>query len=323
MADKLTLSIAMTTYNGERFLQEQLDSFLQQTRLPDELVICDDCSKDATVQLLHNFASKASFPVRILINPLNLGFAKNFEKAISLCQGDIIVLSDQDDVWLSEKLDRLEDAFRASPSLGAVFTDAYLVDAQLRPMKWQLWDAVRFTSTQRRRFKSGQAFAILLKQYVVTGATMGFRANLKKLVLPIPPSWYHDAWIALLIAAASEITCIPDPLIKYRQHAGNQLGVRKHAMIEELRLASKSHSLYLEAQERFQQVYARLISQCNSQILAKTIPLLKEKMLHLHNRAILRQQRLQGYQSAMRELLSCRYHRYSRGFYSFFNDVLL
>lgn len=314
----------MCTYNGERFLQEQLDSFLHQTRLPNELVICDDCSTDNTVHLLGNFAAKAPFPVRIIINPINLGFIKNFEKAISLCQGDIICLSDQDDVWLSEKLALLENCFKASPSLGAVFTDAFLVDEELRPSGWHLWDTIRFPPAQRKRFNSGQAFAILLNHNVVTGATLGFRAHLKELVLPIPASWIHDAWIAILSAAASEIAYIQTPLIKYRQHAGNQIGAMRHGIVRQLSASRKNnYRAFLEVHGRFKLLYDRIISQCNSQVLAKTIPLVQEKMLHLNNRAMIHYQCCRGYHWVMTELLARRYHRYSSGFYSFIRDVLL
>ena len=103
MAKTLTISIAMTTYNGEKYLQEQLDSFLGQNRLPDELVVCDDGSQDRTMAILESFSSRAPFPVRIYRNSAKLGYSKNFEKAGSLCTGDIIAFSDEDDVWDAQK----------------------------------------------------------------------------------------------------------------------------------------------------------------------------------------------------------------------------
>ena len=127
MSRPLTISIALCTYHGERFLQEQLDSFLQQTRLPDELVVCDDGSTDLTVPILEAFGVQAPFPVRLSINSQNLGFTKNFEKAISLCRGEIIAMSDQDDVWLPEKLEKFEQVFVNRPQLGYVFCNAQVV----------------------------------------------------------------------------------------------------------------------------------------------------------------------------------------------------
>src|SRR3989339_673267 len=100
----MNISIAMCTYNGEKYIEQQLNSFLTQTILPNELVICDDCSKDKTIEILQEFSKKAKFPVRIYLNEKNLGSTKNFEKAIGLSKGDIIFCSDQDDVWHNQKI---------------------------------------------------------------------------------------------------------------------------------------------------------------------------------------------------------------------------
>src|SRR5260370_27009832 len=99
-----SISVAMCTFNGARFLPEQLQSIALQTLQPSELVICDDGSTDGTVGILQSFALSARFPVRIFCNQETLGPARNFEKAIGLCDGEIISLCDQDDVWRPEKL---------------------------------------------------------------------------------------------------------------------------------------------------------------------------------------------------------------------------
>ena len=101
----MRISIAMTTYNGSKYLKEQLDSFTKQTHLPDELVVTDDGSSDDTLEILENFAKKASFEVLIFRNNTNLGYAMNFGHAIGLCTGDLIFLSDQDDIWFPEKIE--------------------------------------------------------------------------------------------------------------------------------------------------------------------------------------------------------------------------
>src|SRR5215510_13144854 len=98
------ISIAMCTHNGAPYLAEQLNSILAQTRLPDEVVVCDDCSSDNSRAILESFASKAPFLVSLQFNEQRLGSTKNFEKTIELCQGDVIALCDQDDVWSIEKL---------------------------------------------------------------------------------------------------------------------------------------------------------------------------------------------------------------------------
>jgi glycosyltransferase involved in cell wall biosynthesis len=124
----LKLSVALCTYNGAKYLKEQLDSIGRQTRLPDELVICDDRSTDGTPGIVSQFAAEARFPVAFTVNKVNLGATKNFEKAIGRCTGDIILQSDQDDVWLDKKLELIEGIFLNNPDVRAIFSDAEVVD---------------------------------------------------------------------------------------------------------------------------------------------------------------------------------------------------
>src|ERR1700704_2935070 len=112
---ELRIWVALCMYNGADFLSEQLESIAAQTRLPDELVVCDDGSSDDSTDIVRNFAKNASFPVRLEVNEKNLGSTKNFEKAIGLCNGDIISLADQDDVWKLHKLAVLEAALKNHP----------------------------------------------------------------------------------------------------------------------------------------------------------------------------------------------------------------
>ena len=108
-----TISVALCTYNGARFLEEQLASLLAQNRRPDELVVCDDRSTDSTVQMLESFSRSAPFPVRIQVNPVNLGSTVNFDRAMRLCAGSLIAFCDQDDIWLPHKLE-CNDLFAAA-----------------------------------------------------------------------------------------------------------------------------------------------------------------------------------------------------------------
>src|ERR1700761_4532631 len=98
------ISVALCTFNGELFLRQQLASIQQQTRLPDELLVCDDGSSDQTLTIVREFAASAPFPVKLFENEQNLGFAANFERAIRLCEGSLIALCDQDDIWYPTRL---------------------------------------------------------------------------------------------------------------------------------------------------------------------------------------------------------------------------
>lgn len=215
----------MCTYNGEKYLREQLQSIAAQTRLPDELVICDDGSSDATPEIIEEFARSAPFPVRLFRNPQNLGSTKNFEKAIGLCTGDLIALCDQDDIWMPEKLALQAEMMERDPELGGVFSDAELIDAASRPFGKRLWASVPFTLPAQRRFQAGCGMDVLLKGNVVTGATLMVRASLRSRFMPIPPFRVHDGWIALLTAFRSPLRLVEEPLIQYRIHASQQIGI--------------------------------------------------------------------------------------------------
>ncbi len=121
-----------------RTLREQLDSIGRQHRKPDELVIVDDHSNDETVAIIRRFEAEVGFPVRLHVNSENIGSTKNFEFAITLCKGDVVVLADQDDVWYPEKLAVVEETFANQPGIGAVFSDANIVDSQLNDLGYRL-----------------------------------------------------------------------------------------------------------------------------------------------------------------------------------------
>src|SRR5712691_364539 len=165
----MKISVAMCTYNGALHLREQIDSIAAQTRIPDELIVCDDNSTDETVRIVSRFATSASFPVRLCVNEQNVGSTRNFERAIRLCEGDVIALSDQDDVWLPEKLRRIEDSFLREPGVGLVFTDAEVVDEHLRPLGYHLWESVGFDNNHRRLVRTGRVLDVLLPGWTVTG----------------------------------------------------------------------------------------------------------------------------------------------------------
>lgn len=230
----LTISIAMCTYNGSRYLSEQLASIAAQTRLPDELVVCDDGSKDGTLAILERFAATAPFPVRIVRNVVNLRSTKNFEKAILLCTGDLIALCDQDDVWLPHKLALQAEQLERDSSIGGVFSDGELINGRTQCIGRSLWHGIHFTARERGQLQAGRAVDVLLRDDVVTGATLMVRANLRSMLLPIPSVWVHDGWMAWMLALNSRLALIQEPLVHYRVHAGQQIGVESIANASEL-----------------------------------------------------------------------------------------
>jgi glycosyltransferase involved in cell wall biosynthesis len=220
----LRISVAMCTFNGGRYLEEQLRSIASQTQLPCELVVCDDHSTDETGAILKTFQGSAPFPVRIVQNAMRVGSTRNFDQVIGMCRGEFIALCDQDDRWLPQKLERLSHALLENPFLGGVFSDANLMDGEGRQTGERLFARHKFTHAKRQNFVSCPT-ATLLKHDVVTGATLMFRSAIRRYCSPIPSSWVHDGWLAWMVALHSRLTLVPEPLIDYRIHAGQQLGV--------------------------------------------------------------------------------------------------
>ncbi len=334
----LKISIALCTYNGAKFLAEQLDSFLEQTRLPDELVVGDDCSNDKTVQIIEDFAKTAPFLVRLEINKKNLGSTKNFEQTILRCAGDLIFLSDQDDVWMPEKLEKIIAAFEKSDKIGMVFSDAVLVGENLEPLGYNLWD-FSFTKEEQQRAKERKMLEVLIDRNVVTGATMAFRAHLRDFFSPIPtdiPLIVHDGWIALIIASISNIIFIKHPLVEYRQHSSQQLGIdwqvkqrlkrqTKRQNYEESILSQIKNLKRLEKLAEVIRNRPRLLSYGKKALIEQTIKSSTEtnqKIRHYEARKNLPSKKLKRFLPIWRELNTGRYNRYSLGLISVIKDFL-
>jgi glycosyltransferase involved in cell wall biosynthesis len=221
------ISVAMCTYNGERFLPEQLDSIARQTLPVDELVVTDDGSTDCTRKILHEFAQKVPFKVSVYVNEQNLGSTKNFEKCLGLCSGDIIFLCDQDDVWYPNKVADQVAYFEANPYQDAVFSNATIINEQSQRVEGTIWDEVQFTDRLQRRWRNGHAHEILFGGYVVTGATLAIRREALDRLVPFPaevPQLIHDAWIALVLSLEDKIGFTEEPLLSYRVHQTQQVG---------------------------------------------------------------------------------------------------
>ena len=225
----LRLSVALCTYNGAEFLREQLDSIASQTRHPDEVVVRDDGSVDGTVGVLEEFAAEAPFPVRLLPSGVNLGYVKNFEAVIAACTGDLIALSDQDDVWLPHKLATLEKALGSDERALLAFSDAALVGSGLEPLGQTVWERVGLDARAKAGFERGGADSPVLRGLYVTGATVCFRASLVELALPIDLPHWHDGWLTLAAAAYGRVVAVDEPLVLYRQHDRNVLGAKPRA----------------------------------------------------------------------------------------------
>ncbi len=326
----MQFSVAMCTYNGALYLRDQLESIAAQHRQPDELIVCDDQSVDETREIICAFASASSFPVRLHVNESRLGIIRNFERAIRLCAGDIIVLADQDDVWHKEKLQRIGKVFSSNTETGLVLSDAEVVDKDLCSMGYYLWQAT-FNRKEQKLFDKGEAFSVLSTHNVATGATMAFRAKYRDLILPIPDDTplIHDGWIASLIAAVAEVSLIREPLIKYRQHPHQQLGIRlpdtkpsPERFFGERRAntAALGKASFLEDIARLNKIRERLLTMKNVFDGAKAIKFLEAKASHIQTRVLLHDKESDRISPILKELLSGHYHLYSKGIRSAARD---
>ena len=315
----------MCTYNGEEFLPDQLNSIAAQTRMPDELVVCDDSSSDGTLKLLRSFAERAPFAVQVIDNARNLGSTKNFEQAISLCEGDVVVLADQDDLWAPRKLAMLESCLVDGLDFVASFSDATIIDGRSHRVPQRLWSSVQFSPDEQRRFSSGLGWAVLIKHPVVTGATLAFRRYLSSYILPIPDGITHDRWTSLLLACKGKVALVSEPLVAYRKHRNQQIGVGAQSMHERFQQArGRGLDFYAQEIDFLRQVCVRL-KQHREQVphAVDAIQEAGRKIAHLENRMRLRRNHIARIPEVCREIINGGYWKYSAGWESVAKDLLL
>lgn len=321
----MDISIALCTFNGARFLETQLRSIGRQTKIPFELVICDDGSSDATPAIVERFAATASFPVSFHRQPKTLGSTKNFEQALQRCRGEAIALCDQDDLWAPEKLARLVTVLETEPAVAGVFSNARLIDSEDRELPGDLWHRVGFSSSRQRLF-SQDASAVLIHSDVVTGATFLFRSKWVPRLLPIPAEWVHDGWIALLLATLAQLRALPACPMSYRIHAAQQVGAPEVSWHQHLATeAGKARDAHLRHASRLRLMKAKLeelrafTPDVRSPVLARTLQELQRKTRFVEGRAkLLHQPRLRRF-SAFGMLPS--YLRYEKGVLSLLRDI--
>jgi len=220
-AEPVLVSIALCTYNGSRFLAQQMDSLLSQTHPLLEIVVADDASSDDTVAILEKYA-RLDPRVSVSVNPANLGFARNFECALARCRGTFIAPCDQDDVWLPDKISMLVAAIGEHP---LAYCDSTHIDEHGNPTGPRMSDIVPMLSTDHpAMFAFGNC---------VSGHAMLFRRELIARALPVPAEFFYDWWIAAVAASAGGIVFRNHSRVLYRQHGSNITTGRLGEMMQE------------------------------------------------------------------------------------------
>lgn len=315
------ISIALCTYNGAAFLPQQWQSLLEQDRLPDEVIICDDGSTDNTRPLLRELAADAPFRVTVIENPVRLGFNKNFGQALSRCTGDLVFLCDQDDFWMPQKLRRMADFMAQNPAVQVAFNDADIADETLQPTGERFWARVYFDEAMQQRWRDeGRAMDVLLDGNRVMGCATVIRRTLLKTLLPIPddvPGYIYDGWLSLLGAGLGAISFVNEPLQLYRTHPTQQVGVYEKPPGPRVRLRDRfirDRTLKLAPLRGQRQQLAGIRQLLLSRGVPGDTPGMKQldqRLAHYTLRGELPDNRLRRVEPVLTELRQGYYHRYA------------
>ena len=200
------ISIAMAAFNGEKYIREQLESFGTQIVPPNEVVISDDDSSDKTVDIIEAFKARAKFEVHLLRNEGRIGYIANFGNAISKCTGDIIFISDQDDVWFPEKIQKVCKILEEHREVHCIVNDMELTDGSLKP-----WGVTRFTLA-RRMGTAGE---------MIAGCGTTITRQWRNFALPFPLEIPYDAWVGQLAQRLGVLHFSEERLQYYRRHEAN------------------------------------------------------------------------------------------------------
>lgn len=220
-----TIGVVVATYNGERYLETQLSSILQQTVKPDLIVVSDGGSTDDTLLIAHEVLSLSNIPHKVLSSDERLSVAANFEKALRECDTDYIFFADQDDKWIDTKIEHTIKYIEDDCVL--LFTNAFVTDEKLQHHDETLWQQIGYKpqNTIERYYKGNETFvAELIRHNVVTGMCMCITRELKSIAIPFPGNVIHDYWLALLGICIGTVISINEPLTLYRQHKNNVVG---------------------------------------------------------------------------------------------------
>ena len=313
------VSVALCTYNGEKYIEEQLNSIISQTVPVDEIVICDDRSTDDTIKIVKQIKSTApsSLEIRAYVNESNLGVTKNFEKALSLCNGDIIFLSDQDDVWDRKKVEKTCNVFEEENCL-LTFTDAFLVDAKGSSLNQNLWELTKPI------LKDNYSSIDFVGSRYITGATVAIKRDLLAYTIPFPECWIHDAWLAINASVYGDIVYIDEKLISYRQHDNNEIGAKKRTIIDQIKYTSEHIDRSLAFRSIMKNRFIAFLERNKDAITKDEIKCLKECIVFWSDsEQIGNMPLLEGFDLVVSNLIKGKYRHYNHGLYGALVDFYI
>lgn len=258
----MKVSVALCTYNGEEYLSYQLETIMNQTVIPDELIICDDRSSDQTMDILSTYQEKYPQILKVFQNENNLGFIKNFEKALYLCTNEIIIISDQDDTWEKDKIEETVRFFNENPQFDGVFHDLKLMNEKDIQPSYLNWKNISYEDITKDIQENKLFVSLVNKGSFILGCALAIRKSVLENygIKDFPIA--HDYFIVQKLSIKNKLGFIPKALSSYRLHPGQVYGLRynseKNQNEEQL---SKSQQYfkdyvwpYLKATERFQEI---------------------------------------------------------------------
>ena len=311
----------MTVYNGEKYINEQIESFINQTLLPHEIIISDDCSTDKTLEILENYKNEKKIKFRIFKNEKNLGFTKNFEKAILKSTGDIIFLADQDDIWYKNKVQTIIDKFNENPNIFLIIHDADLVNEKLEKSNLSL------SSQIKSGFKNTDIF--------ITGALTSFNKKLMKYFLPFPKNLIgHDGFIHFVAKNLGTRLVINNKLQIIRRHSNNTSdwvasSLKKINRLDVIKkqFFSKRENNYNDRLEQVEHVI-KIINEVKKEnyffsddILVKSLKNLTKEKFALEKRNEFQNKNFFSKKLIAFELLFKNQYKYFNGIWSFLRDL--
>ena len=315
------VSIALAAYRGEKFIAEQIKSLLAQTMPPDEIIICDDSPDDLTSEQIKPYL--ACGKINYIHNPVQLGICRNFEKALSLCSGEYIFLCDQDDFWLPDKIETLVNVLECNPQYSGAFCDSTVVNKDLKPLGFSLWEMRSFTKNMQKELNRGCSLKVFLKRVTLSSHNIVFRKECLPRILPFPELgiFYPDTWIGLQLAISGNWYAVNKQLTLYRVHDNNCSSPTKPNWKTQMKFSAKARQ-----RDAFGCTLAlaqELIGRAPADTPENYLKMLRNYSRHYLNRKNFSKNFFCTIFQIFCEYLSGRYHTCSNGIKSVAADILL
>lgn len=323
-----SISVALATYNGERFIREQLESILAQSLPPAEIVVRDDCSTDNTLGVVREVLSTRRLAalgveLRIVVNDKNVGPSKNFWLAIQGCSHELIALSDQDDVWMENKLEVLAAILESDPAALLVHSDAELIDSSGAALGMTLSEGLGMSEWETNHLVSGRSLPAIIRRNLVTGATAMVKRELANLAMDESTVDLHDGRLAIVASSLDGLRFCPQQLIGYRQHESNEIGGTPLSLVDTAVALAKSWIELGQVLERRNRELEELLAKLGGRISPANSQIIEDRIAHNVWRMGLPRSRVFRVWPVLWGVMRQRYKRFGRQPHDVMRDLLM